>query len=165
MQGDGRYRISVDKMDFLLSEGRITGVEGATLLTDTPMLKLEVVRDLFDGKTISRTRGQTGTRLRTAEKGKLALADPRRGVVVFWKTLLHLRRRTGRHLAVSRMSGTFDITKNIRITPTRFFAQGLRGHFYQSQIIIYILLASFFLYAQEKGPKRTAPLGAGPVFP
>ena len=63
-------------MDFLLSEGQITGADGATLLTDTPMLKLEVVRDLFDGKTISHTRGQTGTRLKTAEKGKLTLADP-----------------------------------------------------------------------------------------
>ena len=73
---EGRYRISLDRMDFLLSEGSITGVDGATLLTDTPMLKLEVVRDLFDGKTISRTPGQTGTRLKAAEKGKLTLADP-----------------------------------------------------------------------------------------
>ncbi len=73
--GEDRYRISLDKMDFLLSEGRIEAVEGATLLTDTPMLKLEVVRDLFDGKTISNTRGQTGPRLKTAEKGKLMLAD------------------------------------------------------------------------------------------
>ena len=73
--GEDRYRISLDKMDFLLSEGRIEAVEGATLLTDTPMLKLEVVRDLFDGKTISNTRGQTGPRLKTAEKGRLVLAD------------------------------------------------------------------------------------------
>ena len=29
----------------------------------------------------------------------------------------------------------------------------------------FIFSSSFFLYAQEKGPKRTAPLGAGPVFP
>ncbi len=73
--GQGRYRIALEEMDFLLSEGRINSVEGASLLTETPMLKLEVVRDLFDGKTISHTRGQTGPRLKTAEKGKLILAD------------------------------------------------------------------------------------------
>ncbi len=73
--GEDRYRISLDGMDFLLSEGRIGSVDGATLLTDTPMLKLEVVSDLFDGKTISRTRGQTGPRLKSGEKGRLTLAD------------------------------------------------------------------------------------------
>ncbi len=74
--GDGRYLIAMEEMDLLLSEGRIARVEGATLITDTPMLKLEVVRDLFDGKTISHTRGQTGPRLKSAEKGRLTLADP-----------------------------------------------------------------------------------------
>ena len=73
--GQGRYLIALEEMDLLLSEGRIGKVEGATLLTDTPMLKLEVVRDLFDGKAISPTRGQTGPRLKTAEKGRLTLAD------------------------------------------------------------------------------------------
>ena len=73
--GEGRYRIALEEMDFLLSEGRINSVEGASLLTETPMLKLEVVCDLFDGKTISHTRGKTGPRLRSAEKGKLVLAD------------------------------------------------------------------------------------------
>lgn len=74
--GDGRYLIAMEEMDLLLSEGRTAKVDGAALITDTPMLKLEVVRDLFDGKTISHTRGQTGPRLKSAEKGRLTLADP-----------------------------------------------------------------------------------------
>lgn len=73
--GEGRYLIALEEMDLLLSEGRIGKVEGATLLTDTPMLKLEVVRDLYDGKAISHMRGQTGPRLKAAEKGRLTLAD------------------------------------------------------------------------------------------
>jgi hypothetical protein len=73
---EGRYRVRLEGVDFLLSEGRVTGVEAGALLTDTPMLKAEVVSSLFDGKVVSRERGQMGPRLRTAEKGRLTLADP-----------------------------------------------------------------------------------------
>ena len=31
--------------------------------------------------------------------------------------------------------------------------------------LAFVFSPSFFLYAQEKGPKRTAPFGTGPVFP
>jgi len=32
-------------------------------------------------------------------------------------------------------------------------------------LIDFYYFTSFFFLAKEKGPKRTAPLGAGPVFP
>ena len=38
--------------------------------------EMKVVAGLFDGKVVSNVRGQTGPRLKTAEKGKLTLADP-----------------------------------------------------------------------------------------
>jgi hypothetical protein len=78
--GGGRYRIRLGGVDLLLSEGRVAGVEAGegNLLTDTPMLKLEVVGNLFDGKVVSSERGRPGPRLRTAGKGKLTLADPAR---------------------------------------------------------------------------------------
>ncbi len=74
--GEGRYRVRLEGVDLLLSEGRVTGVEDGALLTDTPMLKAEVVANLFDGKVVSHERGQMGPRLRTAEKGRLTLEDP-----------------------------------------------------------------------------------------
>jgi hypothetical protein len=72
---EGKYRLVLEGMDFLLSEGQVKETDGATLLTDTPMLKLETVRDLFDGKVISSVEGETGTRLSSAEKGKLILTE------------------------------------------------------------------------------------------
>ncbi|MCE2440358.1 MAG: hypothetical protein J4F39_13125 [Candidatus Latescibacteria bacterium] len=36
---------------------------------------------------------------------------------------------------------------------------------YFDKPFIFILFTPFFLSAEEKGPKLTAPLGAGPVFP
>ena len=75
-EGAGRYRVRLEGPDFLLSEGRVTGVEAGVLLTDTPMLKAEVVAGLFDGKVVSNVRGQAGPRLKTVEKGRLTLADP-----------------------------------------------------------------------------------------
>ena len=73
--GEGRYRIALEETEFLLSEGQVREAEGGTLLTDTPMLKLEVVKNLFDGKMISSATSEAGVRLKTAEKGKLMLAD------------------------------------------------------------------------------------------
>ena len=32
-------------------------------------------------------------------------------------------------------------------------------------LIVFYLFTPFFFLAKEKGPKRTAPLGAEPVFP
>lgn len=72
--GEGKYRLLLENMDFLLSEGTAKEINDAALLTDTPMVKLGVA-NLFDGKVISHTRGETGSRLTTAEKGKLTLED------------------------------------------------------------------------------------------
>ena len=63
----------------MLSEGRVTGVEAGILLTDTPLLKAEVVAGLFDGKVVSSERGQAGPRLKTVEKGKLTLVPASAG--------------------------------------------------------------------------------------
>jgi hypothetical protein len=75
-EGKGRYRIHVPELSFLLSEGQVkrVDVEAGTLETDTPMLKLEVVQGLFDGKVVSSVEGEAGPRLRAAEKGRLVLA-------------------------------------------------------------------------------------------
>ena len=77
-EGENRYRIELDEMALLLSEGSVREVDDSTgvLHTDTPMLKLEVVANLFDGKVVSGREGETGPRLRTAEKGKLTLEVP-----------------------------------------------------------------------------------------
>jgi len=75
MAGEGKYEIVLGGMDFLLSEGIVMEANGTRLLTDTPMLKLETVRDLFDGKVIASVRGEMGTRLDSAEKGKLLLKE------------------------------------------------------------------------------------------
>jgi hypothetical protein len=76
--GEGRCRLRLDGGGFLLSEGQVTGVDAGqgVLLTDTPMLKLEMASNLFDGKVVSHERGHPGPRLRTAEKGRLVLAGP-----------------------------------------------------------------------------------------
>jgi hypothetical protein len=74
-EGESRYRIELDEMALLLSEGRVKEANDRTgeIHTDTPMLKLEVVSNLFDGKVVSGTEGEIGPRLRTAGKGKLTL--------------------------------------------------------------------------------------------
>jgi hypothetical protein len=72
---DGTYELALSGMGFLLSEGKVDEIDGAVLHTDTPMLKLEVVSDLFNGKVISSRRGEPGPRLIAAEKGKLTLVD------------------------------------------------------------------------------------------
>ena len=75
MAGEGKYEIVLGGMDFLLSEGIIREANGTRLLTDTPMLKLETVRHLFDGKVIASERGEMGPRLDSAKKGKLLLKE------------------------------------------------------------------------------------------
>ena len=92
---EGRYRISVDRMDFLLSEGRITGVDGATLLTDTPMLKLEVrARPVRREDDLAYARTDRNS-IEDRREGNAHASRFRRGVVVFGATILHLRRRAG----------------------------------------------------------------------
>ena len=68
-------RVRVSPSNLVLSRGRVSGVQGSTVTTKTPLAKLENVPGLFDAKLVRDPDAGVAARLVTAVPGKLTFAS------------------------------------------------------------------------------------------